>query len=260
MVVAAQPRAVAPLLSDDALVEMLSLIGDADSVELKLTIAEARQRSTLESLGMDPLGARVRLVSFFDTPDLKLESHGLVVRARRTAQKGDDSVVKLRPVVPSQLPAEVRESPMCMVEVDAMPGGYVCSASLKGLPRTAVQDVAAGAAPLRKLFSKEQRAFFAAHAPDGIGLDDLTLLGPVFVLKLKSSPPGFARRMVVELWLYPDGTRILELSTKCAPSEAFQVAAECRAFLAERGIKPGAAQTTKTRKALEFFSKHQQPA
>jgi hypothetical protein len=61
--------------------------------------------------------------------------------------------------------------------------------------------------------------------------------------------------MVVELWLYPDGTRIRELSTKCATSETFQVAAESRAFLAERGIEIGGAQTTKTRKALEFFSK-----
>jgi hypothetical protein len=64
--------------------------------------------------------------------------------------------------------------------------------------------------------------------------------------------------MVVELWLYPDGTRILELSTKCAPSEAFQVAAETRAFLSERGIDVGGNQTTKTRKALEFFSKQLQ--
>jgi hypothetical protein len=55
------------------------------------------------------------------------------------------------------------------------------------------------------------------------------------------------------LWLYPDGTRILELSTKCATSEAFQVAAESRAFLTERDITPGT-QTTKTRKALGFFS------
>ena len=71
-----------------------------------------------------------------------------------------------------------------------------------------------------------------------------------------SSQSPAARKMVVELWLYPDGTRILELSTKCAPSEAFQVAAESRAFLAERGIEiAGGAQTTKTRKALEFFSK-----
>ena len=66
--------------------------------------------------------------------------------------------------------------------------------------------------------------------------------------------------MVVELWLYPDGTRILELSTKCAPSEAFQVAAECRAFLAARGIKPSDAQTTKTRKALEYFAKQRRSA
>ena len=65
--------------------------------------------------------------------------------------------------------------------------------------------------------------------------------------------------MVVELWLYPDGTRILELSTKCAPDEAFQVAAEGRAFLTERGIDLGGEQTTKTRKALEFFSKQLTP-
>jgi hypothetical protein len=248
--------AAPPKLSDDALVEMLSLMQGADSVELKLTIPESAQRSAIEALGMDPLGAQVRMVSFFDTPELALEGEGVVVRARRVAQKGDDSVVKLRPIVPGDLARKVRESPMCMVEVDAMPGGYVCSASLKGVPKTPVQDVADGAAPLRKLFSKEQRAFFADHAPDGIGFGDLVLLGPIFVLKLKAAPPGFDRKMVVELWLYPDGTRILELSTKCAPSEAFQVAAESRAFLTDRGIKLSGAQTTKTRKALAFFSKN----
>jgi hypothetical protein len=253
------PTVATPALSDDALVEMLSVMKRADSVELKLTIPESSQRSTVQALGIDPLGAQVRLVYFYDTPDLELESHGVVVRARRVARKGEESVVKLRPVVPSELPRDVRESPMCVVEVDAMPGGHVCSASLKGVPRTAVQDVAAGSAPLRKLFSKEQRAFFAEHAPEGIGFEDLSLLGPIFVLKLKGTPPGYARKLVVELWLYPDGTRILELSTKCGTAEAFQVAAESRAFLAERDIAVGGAQTTKTRKALEFFSKQLTP-
>jgi hypothetical protein len=245
----------APALSDEALVELLSLIEDADSVELKLTIPESGQRSAITALGLDPLGAQVRLVYFFDTPELALEREGVVVRARRVAGKGDDSVVKLRPVIPADLDRDVRASPMCMVEVDAMRSGHVCSASLKGLPKTAVQDVAGGSAPLRKLFSKEQRAFFAAHAPDGVGFEDLAMLGPIFVLKLKAAPPGFERKLVVELWLYPDGTRILELSTKCAPAEAFQVAAESRAFLAERAIRPAGTQTTKTRKALEFFSR-----
>jgi hypothetical protein len=247
--------ATAAQLSDEALVEMLSLMKGADSVELKLTIPESGQRSAIAALGMDPLGAQVRLVTFFDTPELALESKGVVVRARRVAQKGDDSVVKLRPVVPAELPRDVRESRMCMVEVDAMPGGYVCSASMKGVPKTPVVAVAEGTAPLRKLFSKEQRAFFAEHAPEGLDFEELVPLGPIFVIKIKASPPGFARKMVVELWLYPDGTRILELSTKCPPPEAFQVAAESRAFLAERGIKPGGTQTTKTRKALQFFSK-----
>jgi hypothetical protein len=60
--------------------------------------------------------------------------------------------------------------------------------------------------------------------------------------------------MVAEMWLYPDGSRILELSTKCTPSEAFQVGAESRAFLHAKGIDTTGEQSTKTRTALEFFS------
>ena len=75
------------------------------------------------------------------------------------------------------------------------------------------------------------------------------------MLKLKYAPKAFDRRLVAEMWLYPDGSRILELSTKCAPDEAFQVAAETRAFLAGNGVDLGGEQETKTRKALEFFSK-----
>jgi len=71
---------------------------------------------------------------------------------------------------------------------------------------------------------------------------------------LKFAPAGYGRGLVAEMWLYPDGSRLLELSTKCVPAEAFQVAAETRAFLAGRGVDLGGDQETKTRKALEFFS------
>jgi hypothetical protein len=204
---------------------------------------------------MDPLDAQIRQVFFFDTPDLALNQQGIVVRARRVQKKGDDSVVKLRPVVPSDLPRDIR-SPSFGIEVDAMPGGSVCSGSMK---RTLGSrgDVKAALTPnrrLSKLFSKEQRAFFAAHAPEGIELDDLSILGPILVLKLRFSPEGLDGRLVAELWVYPDGSRILELSTKCAPSEALQVAAEARAFLMGRGVDLGGEQETKTRAALEFFS------
>jgi hypothetical protein len=245
-----------PALSDEALADMLALIEGADSVELKLTVPESSQRSAIQALGLDPLEAQIRQVFFFDTPDLSLSKSGVAVRARRVQRKGDDSVVKLRPVVPDELPAELRSAPMLTVEVDAMPGGYVCSASLKGVVKQdGVKRAIAGEQPLRKLFSKEQRAFYVEHAPEGTAIDDLAILGPIFVLKLKSAPGERGRRLVTEMWLYPDGSRILELSTRCATSEAFQAAAEARAFLMQRGIDLSGEQQTKTRKALDYFSK-----
>jgi hypothetical protein len=248
---AAQPRT----LSGEQLSEMLSLMKQSDSVELKLTVPESHHRSTVVALGVDPLAAQIRQVVFFDTPDLTLDRHGVVVRARRVQGKGDDSVVKLRPVVPAELPAELRSSPSFRVEVDALPGGFVCSGTMKGtLPATAVRSVLSGERSVRKLFSKEQRAFFKAHAPESLRLDDLSLLGPIFVLKVRLTPPELGRRLVGEMWLYPDGSRILELSTRCATSDAFQVAAEGRAFLSQRGIDVSGEQQTKTRKALEYFA------
>jgi hypothetical protein len=244
-----------PAISDERLVELLSLIEGADSVELKLTVPASDRASGAAELGVDPLDGQLRQVYFFDTPDLQLNKAGVVVRARRVQKKGDDTVVKLRPVVPQELPAELRSSPNFGVEVDAMPGGFVCSGSMKrALGKPNVRETVLGGRPIRKLFSKEQRALYAAHAPEGLELDDLSILGPVLVVKLRFSPEGYARRLVAELWLYPDNSMILELSTKCAPSEAFQVAAETRAFLAQHGVDLTGEQETKTRKALQFFS------
>jgi len=241
-------------LSDDELARLLALLAGADTVELKLTIPETGQRAAVQSLDLDALDAEIRQVLFFDTPELRLNQEGVIVRARRTNQ-GDDSVVKLRPVVPHELPLELRQSDFFNVEVDAMPGGFVCSGSLKGTlgPRD-VTSALAGERPVRKLFSKEQRRFYRAHAPEGLGIDDLAVLGPIFVLKLRFTPEQLDRRMVAEMWLYPDGSRVLELSTKCAPSEAFQVAAEVRSYLVGVGVELSGEQSPKTRKALEYFA------
>jgi hypothetical protein len=246
----------APRLSEKQLAELLPLLEEVGSVELKLTVPEGEQRTTAGALGLDPLDAQIRQVFFFDTPDLALDRSGLVVRARRVQGKGGDSVVKLRPVVPSELPRRLRRSSDFTVEVDAMPGGFVCSGTFKRLlGPDAVKPVVTGERAVAKLFSKQQRAFFAEHAPEGIGLDDLSVLGPIFVLKVRSTPKELGRRLVAELWLYPDNRWILELSTKCAPDEAFQVAATARAYLTERGVDLGGDQQTKTRTALEFFSR-----
>jgi hypothetical protein len=243
-------------LTDEQLVEMLELARKADSVELKLTVPAADHRTAIAGLGLDPLEAQIRQVFFFDTPELTLNAAGVVARARRIQGRPGDTVVKLRPVEPDNLPDELRASPNVGVEVDAMPGGYVCSASLKGKAAAAdVRAVATGEAPIRSIFSKEQRTFFAAHAPDGLKLKDLSILGPIFVLKQNFTPPDLGKRLTAELWFYPDGSRILELSTKCTAADAFQVSAEARLYLTEKGVSLNGRQETKTKAALTFFSK-----
>ncbi|HJS26493.1 MAG TPA: adenylate cyclase [Actinomycetota bacterium] len=245
-----------PALTGEQLQEVLGLMKGADSVELKLTVPEGNTNATVKALGIDPLDARVRQVFFFDTHDLKLNDAGVVVRARRIQDSAADTVVKMRPVIPDEIAPELRTDPSFGVEVDAMPGGYVCSASLKGTSTNAeVWETAAGGRPPRKLFSKAQRRYFEANAPKGIGLDDVSVLGPVNLLKLKFKPKELERKMAVELWFYPNGSRILELSTKCAPAEAFQVAAEAQAYLSGRGIDLTGEQQTKTKSALMYFSK-----
>jgi hypothetical protein len=244
-----------PGLTDEQLPEVLALIKQSKTVELKVTVPEGSYRATALALGIDALQAQLRQVVFFDTPDLSLNQSGVVVRARRTQGGPDDTVVKLRPVVPSDLSAKLRALPEFGVEVDALPGGFVCSASFKGeLTKNHVRAVTLGQRPISKLFSKGQRDFYAAHAPNGVGLDHLSVLGPLNVLKLKFTPHDFGRKLAAELWLYPDGSRILELSTKCRPDEAFQVAAEARAYLLGHGVDLSAEQSMKTASALNFFT------
>src|SRR5262245_62154788 len=136
-------------LSDEELVAMLELARKSDSVELKLTVPAADHRTAIEGLGLDPLAAQIRQVFFFDTPDLALNGVGVVARARRIQGRPGDTVVKLRPVDPDSLPAELRLSPNVGVEVDAMPTGFVCSTSLKAKAEAPnVRAVALGEAPI----------------------------------------------------------------------------------------------------------------
>ena len=41
---------------------------------------------------------------------------------------------------------------------------------------------------------------------------------------------------------------------RCLPNEGFQIAAEVRAYLGERGVDLSGEQQTKTKKALEYFA------
>jgi hypothetical protein len=252
---------VARSISAEDTQKLLHLIRNSKSIEIKVSVPMAEHRATAKSIGLDPVEAEPRQVYFFDTADQALNRAGLIVRARRRQGGKADTVIKLRPVDPATIDAELKRSEDFKVEVDAMPDGtFVCSASYKGASTNQdVRDVALGKKPIRSLFSRAQLAFFEAHAPRGVHLDKLMIQGPIFVLRGKYLPKDFARGITVELWLWPDGKHILEISTKSVPAEAFQTGVEFRAFLESHSVDLGARQETKTRTAMEKFKAERQP-
>jgi hypothetical protein len=246
---------VAQELSPEDTQRLLYLVRNAKSIELKLSVPMKQHQESALRIGIDAVEGQPRHAYFFDTADQALNRAGVIVRARRRPGGRADTVVKLRPVDPAMIDAELKRSDAFKVEVDAMPGGvFVCSASYKGVATAQeVLDVAQGRMPLRKLFSKEQLAFYDAHAPAGLDMNSLLALGPILLLKVKHQPKGFKRGLTAELWLWKDGKHILELSTQCEPAEAFQVGVEFKAFLLDHGVDLGAEQETKTKTAMQKF-------
>jgi len=245
-------------LSDADIGKVLELLKGSTSIELKLMV-ENSPGEILARLGFDPVEAEPRQVFFFDTPDLALNKAGVIVRARRSAGGRADTVVKLRPIDPQSISADLRRDPALKIEVDLMPGSYVCSASFKGrCPSDQVLKVCDGGLSLKSILTKTQRAIYAAYAPNGIAMTSLVPLGPTFLLRIRKQPVEFDRLISLELWLYPDGSRVLEISTAGLPEEGFQLAAHFKSYLAACGIPTEAATATKTAKALQYFAERLQ--
>lgn len=239
----------------ERIAELLTHVNASDSVEVKVVVPMFAQQATIASIGLDPIEAEPQQVYFFDTRRLDLYKAGVILRARRIRGSRCDTVVKLRPIDPGSIDKARRELTNFKIEVDAVPGGFVCSGSLKGRCKAAeVLDVANGDAKVSSLFSKEERSFYKEHAPTKIKMDSLVTLGPTFILRTRTKPKKLARRLTVELWLFPDGSRNLELSMKAKPKEAFAAAEELRTFLEARGVEIVGGQQTKTAAAMKFFA------
>ncbi|WP_433832716.1 hypothetical protein ACQP2E_16845 [Actinoplanes sp. CA-015351] len=229
--------------SPDELSCLVAPAGLATSVELKVVVPEEAHAFTCAAFGVDLEWADARRVWFLDTPDLALEHSGVVARVRQIGNGRDDSVIKLRPGLPVN-------AKRCTVEVDAMPGRLVRTTAIRKRLRHGIAE----GRPWSQYFCRTQRELFAAQAPAGIGFDDLMAHGPVDVRRIKVVPDGLDRRLTVERWTFPDGSRILELSTRCAAAEALEVAARTAEVLRAHRVEATGPQETKTRAALAYFS------
>ena len=73
-------------LSREQIDEVLTILKDVNSVELKLVAPADKHRATIGKLGLDPIDAEVRQVYFFDTPEPRPEQ-GRPGRARQAHRR-----------------------------------------------------------------------------------------------------------------------------------------------------------------------------
>ena len=233
---------------------MLNWLTAVASVVLKMFVP-ADQRLAMNELHLDTIDGRLGETYFFDTPDLTLFRHGLVMRARRTRGADDETVVRLRPAVPTTLSRAVRGSRDFKVEMDVTPGAYMLSAALEARrPVGAVRRTLSNNRPLEQLFSRQQRAFFAEHAPAGVDWNALVPLGPALVVALKPVTGALSERSTVEQWYFPGEIPLIEVSTVVTPGDALGVVANDVKFLRRCWVTAPDVRERSMRRALELFA------
>jgi hypothetical protein len=226
------------------------------AVELKITVRAEEENLVRAALDRADVEPEHRQVFFFDTGELDLFEAGVVLRARLVRDGADDSTVKLRPVVPTEIAESWKELDGFEVEVDAVGEQAVCSAKLSAdQHRHEIEEVAEGDQAIRKLFSDEQERLLEEHAPAEVGWDRLSVLGPIEVRKWETTPKDFAREITVEEWVLPDGSDLVEISVKVEPAETAGAKVEFDDYLRSRGVDTRGDQQTKTRTALTYFTR-----
>jgi hypothetical protein len=146
-------------------------------------------------------------------------------------------------------------SPNLVLELDVQPCSAVLSAEVRQKLRPrAVAAAIAGRRPLRGLISAEQRDILRGRAGRDLDLGELIVLGPVVVLRSACGRAGLGGLTAAELWCYPDGSRMLELSVKCRPARAVEVAHRASEALAQRGIVVCGGSESKSARSVEFFA------
>jgi hypothetical protein len=231
-------------------------LAHVDSVELKFVVPDGEQRVAVGALGSDLLAIELRQAYYVDTPDLALLRQGIVLRARRRQRGAHDTAIKLRPVVPAELPEELRDGPGFNVELDIAPGLSVYTATQNGARTPGRLEAAlSGRRPLHELFSKRQRALLSEWGRDEIDGRSLRALGPVDVFSVATRVPQLGLRLVAQSWRYPDDSSLLELSTRVGPHELQETSARLWMFLSELGFDVATEQETKADRTLAFFAR-----
>jgi hypothetical protein len=225
-------------------------------VEIKVTIRPDQELRAERAMLVDEDTADVRVIYFYDTPDLDLFEAGIALRARLIKGDTDNSTVKFRSAKIVNASPDWDRYEGFKLEADVVGDRAVYSASLTcPQRRDEIDEVAKGRRAIDKLFSKDQERFLKEFYKGPVSFGELRVMGPIRVLRWKLEHKNFPHELTVEEWRLPDGDDLVEVSIKVPPEEAPAAAKAFAVHLETLGLDPQGAQETKTRTALQFFAK-----
>ena len=218
-----------------------------DSVELKAPLVPPVGPLAEALTGRAAPNWSVRQMYLLDTVALDLVRAGVEVRLRRRARGRYDLAVSAHRGGTDQ---SATTPPGVRVEFDVVPGGLWQDLEVRrDVDAAAAAAAIAGTASCQGLLSRPQRVWACTGGDkevDEVRLRELMVYGPLLVHRVKVAAPGPGlRRADLELFRYPSGRELMELSTRCGPQE---VCATVRAFerlLTERRVLVDPACRTK---------------
>jgi len=232
----------------------------AEAIEIKATILDRQVRAALKRFRLTRRNDEERYIYFFDTPDLKLLSAGIITRARRTVGGDHDCTVKFRPVDPKSVGRKWHKFHGFKIEADASEKGLVKSASFSmPVARGLIKRVAAGSKGIAALFTREQEAFLTELAGRTIDFRRLVVLGPIMAQRWRLDDAACPWPITAELWKREDGDHMMEVSIKAPAVQAAAAVGGFMAFLAEVGAERDTEQQAKTRWALDYYAAKLRP-
>lgn len=220
--------------------------------EVKVGVPASSIARALQALELKEAQGEARTVWFYDTPVLELFDKGIILRSRHGVGEPDDTTVKLRPMDASKADPSWSSVKGFKCEQDRTARQLVTSCSLtRAAKRGAIDAAAKGPPAIAELFDDQQQSFMREYAPLPIDWASLRALGPIDarVWKVRSRP--LDRKLGVERWRLPDGTELLEISTRVSASEAEKLQVDLAQYLATLGLEADPDSATKTRFALE---------
>lgn len=233
----------------------VAMAASDERAEIKMLVQRDKVPEAMGALKLTEPADKHYQIYFVDTGDFRLNRAGLILRLRDKGKGKTETTVKFRPEDRSK-PIDQKWLPKLAREPEWQVGkGENLSYSLQQeLPGTELLRKPAD--NLAALFSAEQKAFFKLLMNEEFDPPKLKVFGPIASGIWEWNEPAVRNKEVsAELWKLGD-EQIFELSRKTKPDGLKKKAKEFEKAFQKKGVAVDPNPESKTRKALEYYSKH----